>query len=69
MDRSEKIFVAGHRGLVGGAVVRLLEAEGFTRLLKRDRRELDLTDERAVDEFFRRERPAIVIFAAAKVGG
>ena len=69
MDRSEKIFVAGHRGLVGSALIRRLEREGFHNLPKRDRSQLDLANERAVQTFFARERPAVVIFAAAKVGG
>jgi len=69
MDTSEKIFVAGYRGLVGSALIRRLEREGFHNLPKRDRSQLDLGDERAVQTFFSKERPAIVIFAAAKVGG
>ena len=69
MDTSEKIFVAGYRGLVGSALMRRLEREGFNNLPKRDRSQLDLGDERALQSFFAKERPAIVIFAAAKVGG
>jgi GDP-L-fucose synthase len=69
MDKSNKIFVAGHRGLVGNALVRRLEKEGFRNLLKRDRSQLDLADERAVHNFFAQEKPAIVVVAAAKVGG
>jgi GDP-L-fucose synthase len=69
MDKSEKIFVAGHRGLVGSAVIRRLEREGYHNLPKRDRSELDLADEGAVVNFFAQEKPAVVIFAAAKVGG
>src|SRR5256886_11497806 len=69
MNKSEKIFVAGHRGLVGSALIRRLEREGFHNLPKRDRSQLDLADERAVQSFFGQEKPAIVIFAAAKVGG
>ncbi len=69
MDKTERIFVAGPGGLVGSALVRTLEAKGFTNLLKRDRSQLDLADEAAVAKFFSRERPAIVIFAAARVGG
>ncbi|PYK93031.1 MAG: GDP-fucose synthetase [Verrucomicrobia bacterium] len=69
MDKSEKIFVAGYRGLVGGALIRRLETEGFTNLPKRDRSQLDLADEAAVQIFFAQEKPAVVIFAAAKVGG
>src|SRR6266852_7184558 len=69
MDKSEKIFVAGYRGLVGSALIRRLEAEGFTNLPKRDRSQLDLADDRAVAKFLAQDKPAIVIFAAAKVGG
>ena len=69
MNKSEKIFVAGHRGMVGSALVRTLEAAGFNKLLKRDRSELDLGDSEAVTKFFRNEKPEVVIFAAAKVGG
>ncbi len=69
MDKSEKIFVAGYRGLVGSALIQRLEAEGFANLPKRDRSQLDLADEAAVQNFFAQEKPAVVIFAAAKVGG
>jgi GDP-L-fucose synthase len=69
IQKSDKIFVAGHGGLVGSALVRRLEAEGFTSVLKRDRSQLDLADAHAVSEFFEKEKPAAVIFAAAKVGG
>jgi GDP-L-fucose synthase len=69
IDKSEKIFVAGHRGLVGSALIRRLATEGFNNLPKRDRSQLDLGDERAVQNFFAQEKPAVVIFAAAKVGG
>jgi GDP-L-fucose synthase len=69
MHKSEKIFVAGHRGMVGSALIRGLETAGFTKLLKRDRSELDLGDSAAVTKFFQNEKPEVVIFAAAKVGG
>jgi GDP-L-fucose synthase len=69
MDKSEKIFVAGYRGLVGSALIRRLENEGFNNLPKRDRARLDFKDESAVERFFRDENPAIVIVAAARVGG
>src|SRR5437588_3494474 len=69
MRKSEKIFVAGHRGMVGSALTRSLEVSGFTNLIKRDRNELDLGDSAAVTKFFAKERPEIVIFAAARVGG
>jgi GDP-L-fucose synthase len=69
MRKSDKIFVAGHRGMVGSAVMRRLKAEGFSNLLTRDRSALDLTDESAVAKFFATQKPAIVVVAAAKVGG
>ena len=69
MQKSEKIFVAGHRGMVGSALIRALEVAGFSKLLKRDRSELDLGDSAAVSKFFAKEKPEVVIFAAAKVGG
>jgi GDP-L-fucose synthase len=69
MNQSDKIFVAGHRGMVGSALVRRLNAEGFKNLLTRDRSRLDLTGESAVAKFFAEETPDIVILAAAKVGG
>ena len=66
---SSKIFVAGHGGLVGSAIVRALEREGFEDLILRRREELDLLDQRAVDRFFAEMRPEFVYLAAAKVGG
>jgi GDP-L-fucose synthase len=69
MDKSDKIFVAGHRGMVGSAFMRRLQAEEFKNLVTRERTQLDLTDESAVAKFFAEERPDIVIVAAAKVGG
>ena len=69
LDKSDKIFVAGHRGMVGSALVRRLEAEGFVNLLVRDRSNLDLRDDVTVVKFFAEQRPAVVILAAAKVGG
>jgi len=69
LDKSEKVFVAGHRGLVGSAFVRRLQSEGFRNLVTRDRSQLDLTNAEAVKKFFQEEKPAILIFAAAKVGG
>ena len=69
MKKEDSIFIAGHRGLVGSAIVRRLNAEGFHRLLTRTRAELDLTNRQAVDQFFAREKPAIVVVAAARVGG
>jgi GDP-L-fucose synthase len=69
MNKSDKIFIAGHGGLVGSAIARRLEAEGFDNLLKRDRSQLDLTDGNAVGEFFAQEKPDVVVLAAARVGG
>jgi GDP-L-fucose synthase len=69
MDKDDSIFIAGHRGLVGSAILRRLTAEGFTSLLTRTRAELDLTNREAVDKFFGHDRPAVVVVAAAKVGG
>ena len=69
MQQHSRIFVAGHRGLVGSAIVRRLQADGFDNLLLRGRDQLDLTDRAAVDAFFAAEKPDVVILAAAKVGG
>ncbi|MFM2420699.1 MAG: hypothetical protein RL385_5422 [Pseudomonadota bacterium] len=69
MERDARIFVAGHRGLVGSGIVRALKAQGFTTVLTRTRSELDLCDARATLAFFEAERPAYVFLAAAKVGG
>ncbi|AIZ63603.1 GDP-L-fucose synthase [Hymenobacter sp. DG25B] len=69
MEKNAKIYVAGHRGMVGAAVVRLLRQEGYTNLLLRTSQELDLRNQAAVEEFFAREQPDYVWLAAAKVGG
>lgn len=69
MNRDSRIFVAGHRGLVGSAITAYLQQQGFARLLLRTRAELDLLDAQAVDAFFSVERPEFVFLAAAKVGG
>ncbi len=69
MDKNAKIYVAGHRGLVGSALVRVLQKEGFNNLLLKTRQELDLLDQKAVADFFQREKPEYVFLAAAKVGG
>src|SRR2546426_3323072 len=69
MKQSDKIYVAGHSGLVGSALVRLLKARGFNNLITRSRAEVDLRDERVVRDFFAEEGPEVVILAAAKVGG
>ncbi len=69
LDRNKKIYVAGHKGLVGSALVRKLEKEGFTNILTRSHAQLDLTRQAEVEAFFESERPDYVILAAAKVGG
>jgi GDP-L-fucose synthase len=69
MEKTSKIFVAGHRGLVGSAVVRALEAAEHTNIVTRTRQELNLLDQAAVSEFFATEKPEYVFLAAAKVGG
>jgi GDP-L-fucose synthase len=69
MDLKDKIYIAGHRGLVGSAIVRQLEFRGFTNLLMRTHKELDLTNQVQVQTFFEQEKPDYVILAAAKVGG
>src|SRR5712672_3745731 len=69
LTQATRIYVAGHRGLVGSAVVRALRQQGHNNLVLRTHQELDLTDQRAVREFFAAERPQAVIMAAARVGG
>lgn len=69
LDRTKKIYVAGHRGLVGSAIVRRLEKAGFQQIITRTHQELDLTRQADVERFFEEEKPAYVILAAAKVGG
>ena len=69
LNPNDVIYVAGHRGMVGAALVRLLRERGFTNLLLRTREELDLCDARAVGAFYEKNRPAYVLIAAAKVGG
>jgi GDP-L-fucose synthase len=69
VQKSDKIFVAGHRGLVGSALIRKLKQDGFKSLVTRDRSQLDLMNEAGVDRLFAEEKPNIVIFAAARVGG
>lgn len=69
MNKDSKIYVAGHRGLVGSAIVRNLEEKGYTNIITRTHKELDLTNQEAVRKFFREEEPEYVFLAAAKVGG
>ena len=69
MDTNKKIYIAGHRGMVGSAIWRNLTAKGYTNLIGRTSKELDLRDQQAVRQFFETEKPEVVIDAAAKVGG
>lgn len=69
MEKKDKIYVAGHRGMVGSAIVRKLQREGYTNIIGREFGELDLRNQQAVQTFFESERPDVVFLAAAKVGG
>lgn len=69
MNKSDKIYIAGHRGMVGSAIFRLLQKEGYTNIICKTSSELDLTRQAAVEEFFAKEKPDYVFLAAAKVGG
>lgn len=69
MDKNAKIYVAGHRGMVGSAIVRKLEQQGYHNLIFRSHKELDLTRQEWVEDFFKMEQPEYVVLAAAKVGG
>ena len=69
MKPDSRVYVAGHRGLVGSAIVRRMQAGGYSDIIRRTHTELDLTDQRAVNEFFENEKPQFVFIAAAKVGG
>ena len=69
MERESKIYVAGHRGMVGSAIVRALEKKGYTNIIKRTSKELDLRRQDKVEEFFATEKPDYIFLAAAKVGG
>jgi GDP-L-fucose synthase len=69
MNKNSKIYIAGHRGLVGSAIVKNLNVKGYTNLVYKTHAELDLTNQSAVEEFFKAEKPKCVILAAAKVGG
>ncbi|MEO1263439.1 MAG: GDP-L-fucose synthase [Bacteroidota bacterium] len=69
MDKNSTVYIAGHRGMVGSAIKRKLEKEGFTKIIGRTSTQLDLRNQNEVQEFFRKEKPAYVYLAAAKVGG
>ena len=69
MNKDSKIYVAGHRGLVGSAIMRKLQQEGYTNIITRTHKELDLTNQAQTQEFFKKEKPEYVFLAAAKVGG
>ena len=69
MDKQSRIFIAGHRGLVGSAIHRVMTARGFSQIITRSRDELDLLDQSATAAFFTREKPEVVVLAAARVGG
>nr|WP_297579946.1 GDP-L-fucose synthase [uncultured Helicobacter sp.] len=69
MHKDSKIYIAGHRGLVGSAILKKLQNEGYKNLVLRTHQELDLTRQREVEEFFQKEKPEVVFFCAAKVGG
>lgn len=68
MDNRAKIYVAGHRGMVGSAIVRRLQTAGYSNVLTRTHAELDLTHQTSVEQFFKQEKPGYVFLAAAKVG-
>lgn len=69
LSKTSKIYIAGHHGLVGSAIWKNLEARGYSQLIGRSHSELDLTNQQAVDNFFKKERPDAVVLAAAFVGG
>lgn len=69
MDKNSKIYVAGHRGMVGSAIVRSLKSQGYTNIIGKTSKELDLRNQQAVEDFFANEKPEYVVLAAAKVGG
>ena len=69
MEKDAKIYVAGHKGMVGSAICRALQRNGYTNIIPRSHKELDLCRQDAVEEFFSREKPDYVFLAAAKVGG
>ena len=69
MEKNAKIYVAGHRGMVGSAIMRELQRQGYTNIITRTHKELDLTRQETVERFFAEEKPEYVFLAAAKVGG
>ena len=69
MEKHSRIYVAGHRGLVGSAIINNLRTKGYNNLITRTHNELDLTDQSAVEDFFKQTKPEYVFLAAAKVGG
>ena len=69
LQQNTKIYIAGHKGMVGSAIWRALEQSGYSRLIGRSSKELDLRDQQAVQDFFAAEKPEVVIDAAARVGG
>ena len=69
MNKTDNIYIAGHNGMVGSAIVRKLKSEGFCNLITRNSNELDLRNQNAVNQFFKKEKPDFVFLAAAKVGG
>ena len=69
MDKASKIYIAGHKGMVGSSLERKFRKEGFNNIVTKTSAQLDLRNQQAVNEFFEKEKPAYVILAAAKVGG
>jgi len=69
MNKNSKIYVAGHRGMVGSAIIRRLNKEGYNNIITRTSKELDLRNQKEVEEFFNTEKPEFVFLAAARVGG
>ncbi|MFA6924076.1 MAG: NAD-dependent epimerase/dehydratase family protein, partial [Bacteroidales bacterium] len=69
MEKNSKIYIAGHTGMVGSAIKRNFEKKGFSNFIFKDEKELDLTNQKATNDFFEKEKPEYVILAAAKVGG
>ena len=69
MEKNSKIYVAGHRGMVGSAIIRELKRQGYNNIITRTHKELDLINQQAVNDFFAAEKPEYVFLAAAKVGG